>query len=132
MSKDNFKDSLDLGAGIMMFKIPDDLHLMPLVEREMFKQLKAIDEQNGRLHVDPELLAPLDPEMSQILKLYYPEEEILIETPFQHEMKHYFEGEENRKNDVIYFRFEKQKVIGIQAYWEVLRKVLGMQVLRQL
>lgn len=115
-SKDRFEDSLDIGAGIMLFKIPDDLHLMPLVEKEMYRQLRAIDAENGRLHIDPELLAPLDPEMPQILEIYYPDEEIPIETPFQHEMRHFVESEENKKKDVIYFRFEKQKVIGKRLF----------------
>lgn len=91
------------GDGVMLFKIPDDLHLLPLIERELFKQLSELREKEANLYVDPKLLAPLDPEMPDILKKYYPDEDNRVETPFDHELRHFFELDEERQGKVIAF-----------------------------
>ncbi len=94
---------LGSGDGVMLFKIPDDLHLLPLIERELFKQLSELGGNEANLSVDPKLLATLDPEMPDILKKYYPEEDNRVETPFDHELRHFFELDEERQGKVIAF-----------------------------
>lgn len=94
-------------TGVIFFKIPDDLHLIPLVDRELYKQLNEIDSNNGKLTVNPLLLALLDPSLPEILHLYYPEKNIVTETPLEHELKHYLELDKGNKGEFIAIRLGK-------------------------
>lgn len=84
-NRDNFLDTQS--GGLLIFKLPEDAHLMPLVEREMFRQFTAINEQGGSLSVPSLLLAPLDPEIAQIMEMYHPGE-YSPESTLEYELRH--------------------------------------------
>ncbi|MFH2019612.1 MAG: hypothetical protein ABII80_03305 [bacterium] len=75
------------GRGLIKFRAPSDLYLMPLIEKEIYKQMmdRLIIEGKG---VNARALMCVDPELGKFVEEKFPESNLYGETMLEHEARH--------------------------------------------
>lgn len=84
--------------GLVAFKLPEDSHLLPLFENELFTQLVKYhnEKDTEQTSIHPHLLMNIDPMYPSILKDHKTTSR--GETVLEHELQHFFEYQDRTEN----------------------------------